>query len=465
MKKISHQKKLIIISLILWVISLFMNGFYTGFYTDNKPFIGYEILGYSFAAFLLPPIGWAVYANFTYLIAALKLLSDKEAPLSPALTLILMSLTFSKRELSNRIFIDADIISYGYGMFLWMFALILLIAAAWDKRKSRSFITYSLPYFTLFFIVASGLFYNKYQQWQMANIDERTRYLPAGAAIGLFQPSGIEYHPLPKQLPNNNGLVEIETNLNYNLIYNEIKNKYFSFYLPETFLYNGYQITPSSTVFAIPNKTQANYRYRIYLAPSHSNEKPRAVVSIYDTVNQKEIWHNDVILTPSGREYPRFDDEIKALFKFKEPELPDKMILPAQAQFTSACPVKPLPIELTPLIQNNSQGFINLDGRISKLNQSKTEYLFCNDDMVLVLNIDSHQFKFNAKILQRNNFNYSVHFTLPNQSEDDNKILYKLFKLYKNRHKQQMVHSIDLNGKELLLRHELGSTLLIMNEK
>lgn len=189
--KLGKQRKVLLLtSYLLWFPSLFM----VGFYTDGA-YWGIAILLLGAISFLFPPEGLAVYANLIFWWIAYRLESGRKEYQAELLSIVMLcvaSLSFTL----HRVLEDAgggheDISAWGYGAIVWGFSLILMAAAALDKRQFRSVFKTLLPYLIVFSIILSVLCGIKYQQWQHATEKERAYYLPTGAAFGVFPPKPV----------------------------------------------------------------------------------------------------------------------------------------------------------------------------------------------------------------------------------------------------------------------------------
>lgn len=174
--KLSLQAKLFVrVSWVLWGISLLLpgiwmesnrefgellpglltdssGGFTEGLILSNAHF-GFEIL-LLWGPFAWVAGGFAVYANIFYWIVQYKLAVGKRANISIILMLVLAASAFLVRRIPmNESGATAEIAKWGCGVFVWDMALILLAAAAWDKRPYHSAKQALLPYAAAFLAI------------------------------------------------------------------------------------------------------------------------------------------------------------------------------------------------------------------------------------------------------------------------------------------------------------------------
>lgn len=470
-----YNKALFLSSIIFWFASLLMVGFYS-----YEVFFGIGILLLLPIAWISPPAGLAVYANIFYWFAVLFLLRNKKPKISLYLMVILALFTFTLREIpygeSGNM---ASVHIWGYGAFVWGFALILLIGAVKDRRQNYSALEILLPYFSVFLaIISATLFYKNYQ-WKHANTDERKRYSSYFSQFSSFaprfKPSGIEYRPPPTHLPNNHLPVEIspDRDVELDMLYNKFKiEKYF--HLPESFIYQGYKISQpyqnSDTYIIEKSPIQAAYRYDVVKTKDN-----QARQSIFDIQQNKEIWYSDVKLNES-KIYPNFNLEIAELFSQPLPKKQDiEVTLPTTGKWTSSCSIQPIPAEAIFLLYSFTknryhkynetkirENFIYLDNKIINFFQLKNSHLYCNAHFILELQIDiSHA---TIRVYQSDSFIKiaNLQFNLPdNTSNLEFKNLYKKYK----KKSAENIQSIELTEQGLLLKHEFGETLLLNQKK
>lgn len=495
----AHQKTLMFCSAFLWLISLFMVGFYA-----NDAIYGFNIFmlllkflsilpklitsGYSiFMLFKLVFVtsglaGWAIFANFIYLWILFKLMYQKKPWVAPVLMILLASLAFTLREIPDNNGNMVVITSWGHGAFVWGFALILMFAAVFDERKFRSYFETILPYAIVLITLFSSLMLLKHWQWQNANSDERKRLFVKNAALNVFKPSGIAYHQPPEYLPDMGQVMEIVGNVQSDrgkmvVVANDIKFK-----LPDVFVYQGYLIDTQTNnhVVISPNTIKTAYRYEI--TTTHNG---RAVQSLYDVAQNQEIWRSEVMRRVyqnrnhlNDTKYPDFDDEMAALWSTSTPfpvaqwQNAAKMDLPKQTWFTQKCPVQPIPDVLKKLSSSIEKDYLNLDNKIAYLRQAEhndNAQFWCNEDWIAVLRIAHHENLniiysvrfFDVAIHQRNNFAHIATFRLPN--EERGHIAKPLFEKYSNDAINH-IQSIELNGNHVFLKHPLGETFMPKNK-
>lgn len=438
-------------SIILWFVSVLLVGFYTTAPSESY-FFGWFILMLMPFAWLLVAGGWAVYANLFYWWYVVRLRSGKSPQVSIWLMIFFALQTFLLREVPRGTSgADDDVIAWGYGAFLWGFALILLAGTAWDKRKFRSHWHTIKPYLIVFASILAATFTLKYWQWQHANIYERKQYLHILAAFGVFKPSGVHYahNPFPANLPHTDVPLEVDGEIVFSNWYPTVASIQVgeqNFKLPNVFLYQGHKITNTSHYFIVEKSDiQAKYRYRV---ENMGNEKAR--LSLYDVAQQKEIWHSEESL----KKYERlFDAQIKTVFRQPEYTEPATQSLPPQAMFTETCPVAPSP--------NLTTYALRWDNKVSSFETTHYLTLFCQDNMVLVMKAgysfeSNHRYPEKIYLMQRDNIKYLGIFQLSEESK--NQEFTQLFFKYK-RDIVPHIQSIELNGQDLLMKHEFGTTL------
>lgn len=342
---IEPQVKILMIgSIILWVISLPMIGFYA-----DTTYFGLFILSLIPFAWLGLPAGLAVYANFFYWWIVFSLMLNQKPKTSILFMVGLALLTITLREVPRgESGSMATVYAWGYGAFVWGFAIILMAGAVWDTRPFYSIKQILAPYFIAFLVILLSLFGLKYWQWSNANIYEKERYFPdKQVAFGVFTPSGIHYEnqPFPKDLPNTNILLELETDSDIELLeYRSFPEGFAeprlvvgnqNFELPNQFLYNGYKISKARNFYLIEKSNiQSIYRYRIQ---NIANDKLR--LSLYNNKEQSEIWYSEV---DKNRHINIFEKQISTVFK--QPEYPlSKTTFIQQYNFTDPCPIEILP--------------------------------------------------------------------------------------------------------------------------
>lgn len=477
-----YNGTLLLCSIIVWFVSLAMVGFYHG----NTAYFGIGILLLSPIAWIALPAGLAVYANTAYWTAIILIKAKKKPDSCLIIMLILSFLTLGLSETSIRLApylapfgLDNDKLSgstLGYGALVWWFSFSLLIGAVWDKRKNISKFKILLPYFGAFLaVICASLFYKNYQ-WEHANTNERARYLPKFSAFALgFKPSGIEYRLPPTHLPNNHLPVEInpDRDVELNMLNSEFKiEKYF--YLPESFIYQGYKISRpyqnSDTYIIEKSPIQAVYRYDVVKTKDN-----QARQSIFDIQQNKEIWYGDVNLNKSEI-YPNFNFRIEKLFSQPLPKEQDiRVTLPTTGKWTPSCSIQPIPDEAMFLLYSFTknrydeydetkirENFIYLDNKIVNFFQPENSHLYCNAHFILELQIDiSHA---TIRVYQSDSFIKiaNLQFNLPdNTSNLEFKNLYKKYK----KKSAENIQSIELTEQGWLLKHEFGETLLLNQKK
>lgn len=445
------KKTLANFSVVLWAISLLLVGFHA-----RDTWYGLMILLFSPLAFLGGLGGLAAYANWFYWWVCLRLALRKQPFIATFLMMGLALLTLVFEEPLGASGSYASVQYWGYGAVVWGFSLLVMAAAVWDKRLFHSRKQVLKPYMIVFVAMMLGLFGLKLWQWQHANIYERKQYLPFQAAFGMFKPSGEHFvhNPFPENLPHTDVPLEVVGDIVFSstlLTTASIQVGEQNFKLPNVFLYQGHKIINTSHYFIVEKSDiQAKYRYRV---ENMGNEKAR--LSLYDVAQQKEIWHSEESL----KKYERlFDAQIKTVFRQPEYKEPAKQSLPPKATFTETCPIAPAP--------NLTTYALRWDNKVSFFETERYLTLFCQDNMVLVMNVGdwSHLMAYPREIyvLQRDNMAYLGIFQLSAQA--DNKELKRLFSKYKPNIVPH-IQSIELNGQDLLMKHEFGTTLFHKQKK
>lgn len=465
----SITKILAQISFILWLSSFGM----VQFYSDYQPIMVFDTLIFLFFAWLYSPAYWAIYANVFYLWVFLYSEEEKRAYRASIIMIVLGFLVLGLSEtLRNQAFFQFSLLStmlsvqelkldaWGYGIFIWLFSLVLLFGSVWDKRPFRSYLKTLMPYFVPFLLMMATTWLYKQYQWTQANLYERHRHLPSQAAFGVFQPSGERYEhlPFPETLPNLDVPLEVEGDIilkNYfhrSLSYPHLEAGSNIFALPNVFLYQGYQISKVSWAYILIEKSniQPNYRYRI---EDKGNQRLR--LSLYDVKQGREIWFSE-----AHSEYDtRVFNSMHTLFQQKLPQVPAREPMPKQAYFDTDCPIEPTP---APLFQNRQNlGYIRLDNKLTGFSYGDSDIYrtLCQENMIVLLEpdyADEKLIRFNASIIQRNNIhtwaNFGFYENLPPEVLQLNEKYHRNFIQY--------IQSVQLNERGLILKHELGETVL-----
>lgn len=447
-------KVLMISSIILWFISLPMVGFYA-----DADYFGWFILLLSPLAWIGLPAGLAVYANFFYWWIVFSLMLNQKPKTSILFMVGLALLTITLREVPRgESGSMATVYAWGYGAFIWVFAIILMAGAVWDTRPFYSIKQILAPYFIAFLVILLSLFGLKYWQWSNANIYEKERYFPdKQVAFGVFTPSGIHYEnqPFPKDLPNIDTPIEVEGNVilhKYHIDLPSLNAGHQYFSLPDQFLYRGYKISKIDRVdriggFYIIEKSnvQPFYRYQIQ---EIGNEKLR--LSLYDLKQQREIWYGEA---NKDKNIATFDKQIKGLFKTSEYSLPNKILIPKSVNFTHNCPTYPIPPEL-------NQGdtiYLQLDDKLTWMSKNHSK-LFCQDNIALLIyEVYNDPYPYIvSNIIQRDNLIELAWYEIRTDKQPE---LQKLYQKYPNNFISH-IQSASLSENGLIIRSEFGETLL-----
>lgn len=444
-------KTLMTSSIILWVISLPMIGFYA-----DTTYFGLFILMLIPLAWIGLPAGLAVYANLFYWWAGFVLSTEKKPDFSTLLMIGLASLTFFLRGVPLGSGGTATVYAWGYGAFVWGFAIILMAGAVWDTRPFYSIKRTLAPYFITFLVILLALFGLKYWQWSNANIYEREDYFPnKQVAFGVFTPSGIHYEnqPFPKELPNNHQLIEIKTDntidlsehREFNVTFGEpqLRLHHQIIKLPNQFLYQGYKISKADNFYIIEKSDiQPIYSYHIQTINS---EKIR--LSLHDIKQQREIWYSE--MNPN-RHIDIFKNQLNSLFHQPQYPIP-KTTFVQEYNFTDHCPIEPFPKELN---QGDTK-YLQVDNKLIPV-RSDDKKLFCqNNNMALIEYLHGSLY---VNIIQRDNF---VKLLSTNILIRDHSELQALYDVNKSKSEfLTYIYSAHLTKDGILLRHKNGETLL-----
>lgn len=428
----------------------------------------------NFAEFInSPPIIVAIYANIFYFAClVLTCAGIKKADKSSTIFMLGTAAFIFSPELHKLV------VSWGYGAIAWGLALILLTIAAWVSHVHLSHRKIMVVLMMIFSGIVFGFWKLKQfkdWQWENATIEERKLYLRPYVAFGNFKSSGELKNALPKQLPNNQLPVEITGNLYFyakrSQSYKEEVRWWYHempFDLPKVLLYQGYLVDmrhPDYTTFT-PSQLQAAYRYQV-----QGNEKTQAVQSLHDIAKNQEIWRSDVKeLSPQmGGKSHNFDAEMIQLFPV--PELtnstPD-MDLPKHSVFKEICPVQAIPDVLKKTIAEEDA--LYLDNRIFVSNKLLhyrmigEPSLWCNERWVAFLEIDANPkeqfYQFVVTIHQRHDFKRQGDFSLINKQNNQANIDdFALLKKY-GQQAHNHIHELEIKDDKLIIKHELGETVL-----
>jgi len=115
------------ISFLLWLFSLSLTGIST--YSDKAQLLGYEILLMGWLSPLAFNFAW--FANIFYLIGIRSVAVGKSVNISPILAVVLSFDTFRySRHLLDEGGGSTQVYGYGWGAFVWLIAIFLLLIAA-----------------------------------------------------------------------------------------------------------------------------------------------------------------------------------------------------------------------------------------------------------------------------------------------------------------------------------------------
>lgn len=184
-------KPLVHVALAVWLVSLALPGFVTE--PPGGIWFGAFILFFG-SIFGWMVQGWAVYANWFFLFATVRLYGGK----SPKGSVVAMLLLAATLPLFTGVIQDEGsgtvlpVISWGWGVVLWLGSLSLLAsAAAIHARLLPASASKVIP-LVLAFLLAPVLFVNL-RQWQEANAQEREMLLPIGVAFTRADLCGVPF--------------------------------------------------------------------------------------------------------------------------------------------------------------------------------------------------------------------------------------------------------------------------------
>lgn len=192
-------------ALLAWMISMGSPVFATGAYSPALSGGGILLLGLLFGWLVN---GWAVYANPFFLYAAWRLCIGK----IPRKSIVLMLLFAATLPLLNGIpgvkgGHGAHAVSWGWGVFTWLWSLVLLSAATAARRRIigvRGALVLGLL-MVLSFVAALAL---HARQWRAANHEDRALLLPLGMIYTTSDlcPVALTW-PAPSDAPGGEPLV------------------------------------------------------------------------------------------------------------------------------------------------------------------------------------------------------------------------------------------------------------------
>ncbi len=188
----SLTRQLLSAAWVFWLVSLALPGFIVATRTEAYT-SGLECL-FLGTLFGWAVNGWAVYANFFFLAATLKLASNKTPVVSVSLMLLLAAtLPFFRGVIQNEgSGTILPVVSWGWGAILWLTSLMLLAMAAAVHAKSLS-----RPHVKVIgsaiivVLIAIGLVH--LQQTRSANLQEKDMFLSKGMAFTTAEFCGVPF--------------------------------------------------------------------------------------------------------------------------------------------------------------------------------------------------------------------------------------------------------------------------------
>lgn len=400
-----HTSLLLFASIIFMIFSISMPGFYAG-----GPWYGYFILATMPVAWLSGS-GLAVYANLFYIWAWIRLACDKKADTSIGLMLALALFTVTLKDFRM---IDGGVLSvnaWGWGAFIWAASLLTLAGAACDKRHYQSVFHTLLPYMIVFTAIIGLVLMYRWSQWQSANSDERSRYLPPGAAFGIFTPSGIPYLP-PDNLPLPRGAI-IELTDGWQMKHTSpelIVNGISIGESPQKFIYQGYLFQNKGNFQTIipDTKQNADNVYFYGIRPSKQGESGDLIQYIIKRKQNQNIWYAPAIfLKEQTSIYPNFSQSLSTQLNKLNESYPFSPKDPLVFNSYSLCDQQPYPLSLDlnaeQLIQFNGITFVP-----SPAENFEHVKIFCSSDYALIVKANYHAsyqlpLHFNAVLLRLSN--------------------------------------------------------------
>ena len=183
----SRQSRFLLwLALALWVCSLALSAFTTGGHSGT--YYGWVVLaeGLPFGWFTG---GWAVYANIWFAVAAIILLSGRQPRYSVAVMLLLAATLPFFSWLTIPEGVDSRVMAWGWGMPIWIGALITITGAA-IARSGRPRIA-AVIVVAAFVVGFTSIIATRHSQLQTANEQERSEFLSHGMAFAVSDFCGV----------------------------------------------------------------------------------------------------------------------------------------------------------------------------------------------------------------------------------------------------------------------------------
>ena len=377
------QKRLIAISLALYVVSLFLPA--VGGHIGLTILYGGIVYGWFALIF-----GWfavlAVYANVFYWWTAVHLLRGKKPEMAA-----LLSMVFASFSLLLVLMPGPEYVAVGWGALLWLAALRLMQMVVFAENTPEALRQSFKKWAKTCAAVTLTLF--AFGRWQYAaNAQQREQYFPFGTVFAFMLPSSLPYIAPPQLLPEpNNGTAEwlggLEISQDNSLIL--VSGSLKEYTPPKRFIYQGYLIQEyfheDGILSIIPAPAPADYRYGY--RPAKEGEQGEQIQFIQKADGQT-VWQAPVKADGLGQ-YPEYNKEIKRLW---QPPLHTEIAAefkanPAQT-FAEACPIEPYsaPFKLHEPLQ--IAGKIYSDKYRSPVAKSR---ILCNSEYILWLNAPEYQ--------------------------------------------------------------------------
>lgn len=194
-KRAVYPKSLVMVltltALLIWISSLVL----PGFVVDSRAgvMIGSQIL-VNGLLFGQHNNGWSAYANLLFFYVTFQLLRGKQ-PRETVFVMLLCAATlpfFSGIQRDEGTDVVLPVVSWGWGVVLWLISLILVASSAMVRSAVITGTSIKVLGFGIFAILVAILVVHQ-RQWQAANIQEREMYLPEGVAFTNARFSGIPF--------------------------------------------------------------------------------------------------------------------------------------------------------------------------------------------------------------------------------------------------------------------------------
>lgn len=339
-----HRQRIRIIlaglSLLLWLLSLGLPGFYAS--GEDRVWLGLTIvlMGIPFGWMAESIGGYAVYANLFYVYVLVQTGRGKAVKLSVIAMLGLASLTVGfDRFMVSALPSYATVWSWGWGAVLWGMALLLLACAAWlpEEAGRRKVVVRMAGGVGL--AVIAGLAGLKAWQYRAANADERERYLPPLSAFSVAPFSGLPYRLPPPLAIGKETVFALQGVLDgqLHLSPDGAAAGYRIRQLPRSFQYGGFfwqylAALPGFKLYLLQAERAADYRYGLVSRADHAEHV------LTDARSGEMLWQAPVRMDGASGIYPDYD--MDAWFNREEQGGAESALLPAQ-DFDESCPHAP----------------------------------------------------------------------------------------------------------------------------